>query len=408
MSAQILGSVGSPSLATDWIRQAVDAHVTRTPCFIYDEGTLKELVARVALIGNEADISVLYTLKPFSLLEFLRFISGDVDGFAVSSLFEARLAREAIGEAGSVHFTSPGLRPDHLEEVSESCDYISFNSLSQWARHSTSASRHVSCGIRVNPQLSLVSDARYDPCRVHSKLGVPINDLVEAIAQTPRDFRALRGIHFHTNCDADDFNGLLETAELVSASLRHLLPKLEWINLGGGYLFEEGQSLIGLHRAAQLFQSNHNLRVFIEPGAALIREAGFIVSTVLDTFDSGGKTIAVLDTTVNHMPEVFEYVFEPDVAGHHDQAPNSFILAGSSCLAGDIFGEYAFTEPLTIGDRVIFENVGAYTLVKAHMFNGIDLPTVYALTADGRLHLRRDFRRSAFTEHWKGGIHGLV
>ena len=408
MSAQILGSVGSPSLATDRIRLAVDAQVTRTPCFIYDESTLQELVTRVALVGNEADLSVLYTLKPFSLLEFLRFISGDVDGFAVSSLFEARLAREAIGEAGSVHFTSPGLRPDHLQEVSESCDYISFNSLSQWARHSTEASRNSSCGIRVNPQLSLVSDARYDPCRAHSKLGVPIGDLVEAIEQTPDVFAELKGVHFHTNCDSDKFNELLDTAQIVSSSLSHVLPNLDWVNLGGGYLFEKGQPYVGLHRAAQLFQSNHNVQVFIEPGAALIREAGFIVSTVLDTFDSGGKTIAVLDTTINHMPEVFEYVFEPDVAGHHDQAPNSFILAGSSCLAGDIFGEYAFTEPLAVGDRVIFENLGAYTLVKAHMFNGIDLPAVYALTAEGQLLLKAEFGQPTFSERWKGGIHALI
>lgn len=408
MNAHVLNSTASPSPVTGSIQRVVEAQVTRTPCFIYDEGTLRELVTRVALVGNEADISVLYTLKPFSLQDFLRFISGDVDGFAVSSLFEARLAREAIGEGGSVHFTSPGLRPNDIQEISESCDYISFNSLSQWDRHSTTASRNVSCGIRVNPQLSLVSDARYDPCRAHSKLGVPIRDLVEAIAQAPEAFSALKGIHFHTNCDSDDFGELLETAELVDSSLSHLLPNLDWINLGGGYLFEEGQSLIGLHHAAQLFQSNHNLRVFIEPGAALIREAGYIVSTVLDTFDSGGKVIAVLDTTVNHMPEVFEYVFEPDVVGHHDQAPNSYILAGSSCLAGDIFGEYAFTEPLAIGDRVIFENVGAYTLVKAHMFNGIDLPSVYALTADGQLHLRKQFQQSAFTERWKGRIHALV
>ena len=139
-----------------WIQQVVEAQVTRTPCFIYDEATVRERATRVALVATEANVSLLYTLKPFSLQDFLRFISGDVDGFAVSSLFEARLAREAIGESGSVHFTSPGLRPNDIQEVSESCDYISFNSLSQWDRHSPTASRNVSCGIRINPQLSLV------------------------------------------------------------------------------------------------------------------------------------------------------------------------------------------------------------------------------------------------------------
>ena len=108
------------------------------------------------------------------------------------------------------------------------------------------------------------------------------------------------------------------------------------------------------------------------------------------------------------MPEVFEYVFEPDVVGHSDQSSNSYILAGASCLAGDIFGEYAFDEPLAIGDWVIFENVGAYTLTKAHMFNGIDLPAIYALTSDGHLSLKRDFGDSAFSDRWKGRIHALV
>ena len=118
--------------------------------------------------------------------------------------------------------------------------------------------------------------------------------------------------------------------------------------------------------------------------------------------------MAVLDTTVNHMPEVFEYVFEPDVAGHSEEAPYSYILAGSSCLAGDIFGEYAFSDELTIGDRVIFENVGAYTIAKAHMFNGIDLPAIYSLTPKGDLVLRKNFGQSAFAERWKGGVHALV
>ena len=232
--------------------------------------------------------------------------------------------------------------------------------------------------------------------------------MVQAFVNSPGDFKALRGIHFHTNCDSTDFHQLFKTAEMVDSELGQLLPKLDWINLGGGYLFDESQTHTWLLDTAELFQSKYNLDVFIEPGAALIREAGFIVSTVVDVFASAGKTVAVLDTTVNHMPEVFEYVFEPDVAGHSEEAPYSYILAGSSCLAGDIFGEYAFSDELTIGDRVIFENVGAYTIAKAHMFNGIDLPAIYSLTTKGDLVLRKNFGQSAFAERWKGGVHALV
>ena len=395
-------------MALSRIRELLELEGTRTPCFVYDEVVLQELLARVGGIQATAGINVLYALKPFSFLDALRLMSNTVAGFAASSLFEARLAREALGERGLVHFTSPGLRPDDLPEIAQHCDYIAFNSLSQWARHSLEAAQNVSCGLRVNPQLSLVSDVRYDPCCLHSKLGVPIQDVVVALARTPERLAGLRGIHFHTNCDSTDFSGLLATAQIVDAQLEQILPSLDWISLGGGYLFEDGRNYAGLLSAAELFRSKYDLDVFLEPGAALVREAGFIAASVVDVFDSSGKTIAVLDTSVNHMPEVFEYNFEPDVASHEEGAPHKYILAGSSCLAGDVFGEYAFEEPLVTGDRVIFENAGAYTLAKAHMFNGIDLPSIYAMTASGSLVLKRDFGYATFAERWKAKSHASV
>ena len=344
-------------------------------------------------------------MKPLPFFDSLQVLAQHVDGFAASSPFEARLARELLGAPGSIHITSPGLRPNEMAEVASLCDYIAFNSLSQWERYSGKASRAASCGLRVNPQLSLVDDARYDPCRVHSKLGVPLEDLVEALARPPAMLGGLRGLHFHTNCDSTDFSGLLATAELIDTRLGHLLPSLDWVNLGGGYLFEEGSTYDGLLAAVDLFKSKHGLEVFIEPGAGLVREAGVIVSSVVDMFDSGGRMVAVLDTTVNHMPEVFEYSFEPDVVGHEDGAAFGYILAGSTCLAGDIFGEYSFSEPLDVDDRVLFENAGAYTLSKAHMFNGIDLPAIYALTEAGDLVLKKEFGYSAFADRWKASVH---
>ena len=390
------------------IQKLLETDETRTPCFVYDEGTLQELLSRVGVVETSADINVLYTLKPFSFLDVLQLMSTSVAGFAASSLFEAQLAREVLGERGSVHFTTPGLRPDDLPKIAKFCDYISFNSLSQWDRHSFSASQSASCGLRINPQLSLVADSRYDPCRPHSKLGVPLQDMVDALALAPEKLVALKGIHFHTNCDSTDFSGLLQTAQIIDAELGKLLLSLDWINLGGGYLFEDGWSDAAILATAKLFRSKYNLDVFVEPGAALIRKAGLIISSVVDVFDSGGETVAVLDTTVNHMPEVFEYGFEPDVVGHDDEGPYSYILVGSSCLAGDVFGQYTFRDPLVPGDRLIFENAGAYTLSKAHMFNGIDLPTIYAVTVDGDLVFKKDFGYSAFADRWKVTKHAPV
>ena len=402
------GEAGSAAMASDRLQNLLESQGIQTPCFVYDEAVLGELLNRVATIQASTDVNVLYALKPFALFDALKFMAPSLAGFAASSLFEARLARQVLGERGSVHFTSPGLRPTEVPQLLEACDYMSFNSLPQWARHESEAHQFVSCGLRVNPNFSLVSDSRYDPCRRHSKLGVPLHDVIAQVTLNPEVFKRLRGIHFHTNCDATDFAGLLQTAEIIDQRLGTLLPHLEWINLGGGYLFPPNTDYSGLRETTRIFKAKYGLQIFCEPGAALVREAGFIVSSVVDIFDSGGKTVAVLDTTVGHMPEVFEYGFEPDVVGHDDEAPHNYILAGSSCLAGDVFGEYAFHEPLVPGARVVFHNAGAYTLAKAHMFNGIDLPAIHALTLDGDLLLKSSFGYPAFADRWNARIHAPV
>jgi len=171
---------------------------------------------------------------------------------------------------------------------------------------------------------------------------------------------------------------------------------VEWINIGGGYLFNEADSLTPFFRAVDLLRTKYGLTVFVEPGAAIVRDAGYLVSTVLDMFESEGKTVAILDTTVNHMPEVFEYQFSPDVLGATNDGEFKVILAGCSCLSGDLFGEFAFEKPITIGTRVVFQNMGAYTVPKWNMFNGINLPSIYALTEDGQIVLKKQFTYADF------------
>ena len=388
------------------IWQAVLASVA-TPAFVYDEAILDRLTVRARDAVHNAGGRLLFTMKPFSFAPALERMRAHLDGFAASSLFEVRLASEILGGAGSVHITSPGLRADELAEIASICDYIAFNSLPQWERYSGEAGRSASCGLRVNPQLSVVGDARYDPCRPHSKLGVPLGDLVEVLDVAPATVDGIRGLHFHTNCDSEDYGGLLATAELIATRLDNLLRRIDWVNLGGGYLFGADHPPEELRSAINVFTSR-GLRVFMEPGAGLIREAGFIVSSVVDVFDSGGRTVAILDTSVNHMPEVFEYGFEPDVVGHEDGAPFSYILAGATCLAGDVFGDYSFAAPLAVGDRVAFKNAGAYTLTKAHMFNGVDLPVIYALTESGELQLKKEFGYRTFADRWKADAHALA
>ena len=373
-----------------------------TPAFVYDERAIHRLLDYAEPLRERC--RALFAIKSFSFAPALRVMAPRLDGFAVSSLYEARLARSAIGGAGSVHITTPGLRGDELDEIGLLCDYISFNSLNQWEMYSQRMQGAANCGLRVNPQLSFADDCRYDPCRPQSKLGVPLDDLAAVLRDEPGRLDGVRGLLFHSNCDSPDFGELRATVERLQTRIPGLLLRAEWVNLGGGYLFEEdGQpcdNLDELCRAVDSLRSEYGVEVFIEPGSGLIRAAGYFVASVLDLFQSGGATVAVLDTTVNHMPEVFEYGFRPDVAGHDDDAPHEYLLAGCTCLAGDLFGAYRFPHRLSVGDKVVFSNAGSYTLVKAHTFNGVALPSVYALDTRGELVLQSSPSYGEYAARW--------
>lgn len=362
-----------------------------TPAFVLDERRLLRDLKAATRLRDECGCKLLYALKPLACDFVLELMAGRVDGFACSSLFESRLAREVIGSRGTVHLTSPGLRAGEIGELGELCDYITFNSVSQLRRLAAELDRPDQVGIRVNPQLSLVADERYDPCRSYSKLGIPLDRLATRWNRHPRLFQHARGLQFHTNCDCSSFEPLYRTILYVEQKLSGQLSGLSWINLGGGYLLDAPQRVDLLRESIGRLCSRYGLLVFIEPGAALVRSAGYLVASVIDMFRAGGKSIAVLDTTVNHVPEVFEYQFEPDVLGHDDDGEFEYRLAGSSCLAGDVFGEYAFPKRLRLGSRIVLSNVGAYAMVKAHMFNGINLPAIYSVTSARELVLRRRF-----------------
>ena len=383
--------------------EGIKSAALTTPAFVYDEATIVERCEYVRAVADESGARVLFSLKPLTFAGALALIAPHVDGFSASSLFEATLARDVIATRGTVHLTTPGLRPDEIGTLADLCDYISFNSLSQWGRHRQDVAGKVRCGLRVNPQQSFVEDPRYNPCREHSKLGVPLEDLATAYHQAARDMAGLDGLHIHANCDSTDFEQLHVSVRRLEERLGGVLGRLKWVNLGGGYLFdEEAGSIERFHEAVGMLRAGYGLDVFIEPGAAIVREAGYLVSTVLDIFPSDGKSVAVIDTSVNHMPEVFEYQFRPDVLGVAEEGPFSYILAGSTCLAGDVFGEYSFAAPLEVGSRVTFTDAGAYTLVKAHTFNGLNLPSVYALTPRGDLVLKKDFTYEEFAFRWGG------
>ena len=394
------------SSSIDWLRIFPGGfNEITTPAFVYDEGDLHRRLNQANTLRADGHCQVLFAIKSFSFADALKVMAPRLDGFAVSSLYEARLARSVVSQGGSIHITTPGLRYHEVDEIGSLCDFVSFNSLNQWDMYRDRIKGGSSCGIRVNPQISFVDDERYDPCRPGSKLGVPLDSLVAEFRRDRAGFAGLQGILFHTNCDSTDFGQLLATVEHIHADAPDVLSAIEWVNLGGGYLFDDERSVVELGFAVDFLKSRYDIQVFFEPGAALVRSAGYIVSTVLDVFQSGGSTVAVLDTSVNHMPEVFEYDFEPDVVGHDGAAAHEHLLAGCTCLAGDLFGVYRFGHKLGVGDKVVFNNAGAYTLTKAHMFNGIALPSVYSLTTEGELVPKIQCTFDEFAARWGAGSH---
>jgi carboxynorspermidine decarboxylase len=387
---------------------AETVHDVETPAFVIDERRIVRRLERAARLRDNCGCMLLYTLKPLSLGFVLELMKPWVDGFATSSLFESRLARSVCGNDGTVHITTPGFRPHELAELSASCDHVAFNSLSQLERFGGELGGPNQVGLRVNPQLSLVDDERYDPCRRHSKLGVSLDELRRQWRRRPELLAIVGGLHFHTNCEATTFGPLRRTILRLEKYLGKRLPHLQWINLGGGYRLGSPARAGLLARSVRRLRRRYGLTVYIEPGTALVADAGYLVTTVIDLFKAEGQAVAVLDTTVNHVPEVFEYQFEPDVLGHVDDGDHEYLLAGSSCLAGDLLGVYTFELPLSIGSRIVLANVGAYTMVKAHMFNGINLPTVYSVSPDGQLVLRRRYTYEDFLERSPASSHASV
>ncbi len=371
-----------------------------TPAFVSDLDTLRADARRAGKIAHGAGAKALFAAKAYSVVEGLEVIGRELDGLATSSPNEARLARNVLRPHQTVHLTGPGLRPSDIAELPELLDYFGANSLHQ-LRLAREAGMTEGLGIRVNPQVSLVQDPRYDPCRRGSKLGVPIDTLDALVFGDLPALEGADGLQIHTNCEGTDLRPLLRTTRFLLEHFEGLWEQLRWVNLGGGYLLREVAHLDALAQAVEALKARGIEEVFIEPGAAVARHAGFLVATVVDRFASGTQQVAILDASINHAPEIFEYQFEPWIADTDDSGPYTYTLAGATCLAGDLFGEASFREPLDIGDRVILPELGAYTQVKSHRFNGIDLPSLYALEGS-ELRLLRRFGYDDFLAHCGG------
>jgi len=364
--------------------QALKDGVFSSPAFVVDELEVLKALRALAALREQSGCKILYSIKALPLSDVLALAKPYVDGFSVSSLFEARLASEILDGQGTLHLTTPGIRSDEIAELTALCTHISGNSLSQFRQVASVAKTGAALGLRINPKLSFTNDIRHDPCRLYSKLGVDIADFLASELN-----EQVKGLHFHTVFSAMNYAPLIQTLDKLKHLIGKRLANLDWMNLGGGYLYDQIPDNSGFINQVISLKNEFDLDIFIEPGNAVVGEAGYLLTTVIDCFNCDGKAIAVLDTSINHNPQVFEYQRQPELYGHNPDGAYSVILAGSTCLAGDLFGEYRFNQPLSVGDKLVFKQIGAYSIAKANRFNGYNLPDIYTVNSGQIRRIKR-------------------
>ncbi|RME34431.1 MAG: carboxynorspermidine decarboxylase [Gammaproteobacteria bacterium] len=392
-----------PCSLPDGQRDALDRALRecRTPAYLFDARAAVRCAALLEPLRREAGLRVLYAVKALPLGAMAAALAPALDGFAVSSRNEAELARRHLRPGQTLHLTSPGLRADDTPRIGALCSHVAFNSLGQAARLAGALPPGCSPGLRVNPRCSSLDDPRYDPCRPASRLGEPVEVVEELLRRRPDRLGPLRGVHFHVSFAAAGYEPVLSALERVEPLLERWPGGLDWINLGGGVLPARVSRWDDL-RAAVLRLRSRGLEVFHEPGKGLVGECGRLVTSVVDRFTRDGTEILVLDTSVAHHPEVFEYGRAPALANEDDEGRHRVLLSGASCLAGDLFGEYRFDRVPEVGERLVFTGVGAYSLVKANRFNGIPLPEVWLLEAGGGARCLGRDGPGDFLRRWDG------
>ncbi len=360
-----------------------------TPAFVIDLGQLKRNLALLGSVQHRAECKILLALKGFATHSTFPLVRDVLSGAAASSVAEARLAREFIRK--EVHAYAPAYSVADIDELATLADHVVFNSVPQLERFQPqlrSAVPHIRLGLRINPEHRETETALYDPCAPGSRLGVPRHAMVGNVLDD------LNGLHFHNLCEKDS-DALERTLASVELNFAPFIERVQWVNFGGGHLITRpGYDIERLLRVIRNFRNRWRKEVYLEPGEAIGLNTGWLVTTVLDVVDYG-LPIAILDTSATaHMPDVLEMPYRPRIVGGAAPGvkPYSVRLGGLTCLAGDVIGDYSFDRPLRIGDRLQFEDMAHYTMVKTTTFNGVRLPSIVLFEPEtGRLEVVRTF-----------------
>ncbi|MDE6779539.1 MAG: carboxynorspermidine decarboxylase [Alistipes sp.] len=365
----------------------VDFTKVPSPCYVLDKELLLRNLAKIDYVRSRSGAEIIVALKACAMWSIFPLLAEHSDGATASSAAEARLVREEFGRPA--HTYAPVYTDSNIGEILDCSDHITFNSLRQFERFGQQALlRGISCGLRVNPGYSPVETDLYNPCVPGSRLGVVAEELAELPA-------GIEGLHFHVLCESRPHH-LRLALEALEKRFGHLLDRVKWLNMGGGHLMTHAEydcdELIAVLRD---FRARHpHLRLILEPGSAFTWRTGYLVSTVEDTVSNGGVNTAMLDVSFAcHMPDCLEMPYKPAIVGAHEPAEGEkrWRMGGNSCLAGDYFGDWAFDVEPKVGDRVVFEDMIHYTMVKTTMFNGVAHPSIAIAEPDGSVRVVKRF-----------------
>lgn len=344
----------------------------RTPYYLIDEEKLIQNLEVLKDVSERAECKILLAQKAFSMFAVYPLMKKYLAGTTASGLYEARLGYEEFG--GETHVFSPAYREDEFEEILKYADDIVFNSPVQVKKFASKAKeKGKSIGLRINPECSTQGDhAIYDPCAVGSRLGTTLANLDEDILPL------LDGLHFHTLCEQNS-DDLETTVKAFEEKFGKYLYFMKWLNMGGGHhITRKDYDIERLIRIIKHIRETYDVEVYLEPGEAVVLNAGYLITTVLETVKNG-MNIAILDASAAcHMPDVLEMPYRPPLmfSGQPNEKAHTYRLSSATCLAGDIIGDYSFDDELVEGDRLAFEDMALYTMVKNNTFNGMSLPSI--------------------------------
>jgi carboxynorspermidine decarboxylase len=371
----------------------IDISSLPTPSYIVDERLLIKNLEKLKSIIDRTGCRILLAQKGFSMFYFYPLIKKYLNGTTASSLYEARLGFEEMGN--ETHIFNPSYREDEIDEILSMVDHIVFNSFNQWSKYKNLVKSHertISCGLRVNPEYSSVETEIYNPTGKFSRFGVTRVNFKED------ELDGIDGLHFHALCEQNS-DALEATLVAFEEKFGQYLHGMKWVNFGGGHhITRDDYDVEKLINCINHIKNKYNVEVYLEPGEAVALNTGFLVTEVLDTIYNEMDILLVDTSAACHMPDVIEMPYRPFIinSGMPNEKTYTYKLGGPTCLAGDVIGDYSFDNPINIGDKLIFTDMAHYSMVKNNTFNGINLPAIAVYTEKDGVKVIRSFKYEDF------------